>query len=111
MDERARRVWRNEALFREVNEQVESLNREFAAEGEETIEIVCECCNLACIESIAVLILTYERVRADATLFFVKPGHEEPTAEEVLEQARTYLIVRKPAQARRAAEAADGRSN
>jgi len=68
--------------------QFEALNRDFAAEGESTIDIVCECSDLACIEPIPVPIVTYERVRADAALFFVKPGHELPTVEDVHERAR-----------------------
>ena len=84
MDARAERVGRNEALFREVNEQVESLNRRFSAAVEDAIDIVCECADLACIERITVPLTTYERVRSESTLFLVKPGHEQGDIEDVV---------------------------
>jgi hypothetical protein len=95
MEERGRRVGKNEALFREVNEQVEALTRRFAYEGEDTIDIVCECGDLTCIERIVVPLATYERVRAEATFFFVKPGHQQVDIEDVVEQTGAYNVVRK----------------
>ena len=41
-DERARRVGLNEAIFRQVNEQIRGLNREFGAEHG-TMTAICEC--------------------------------------------------------------------
>ena len=96
---------------RPVSEAGRGPDRDFAAEGESTIDIGCECSDLACIEPIPVPIVTYERVRADAALFFVKPGHELPTVEDVHERARAYLIVRKRAEAMRPAGAVDLHSN
>jgi hypothetical protein len=111
VDERALRVGRNEALFREVNEQVESLTRTFAVAVEDALEIVCECAELSCVERIAVTLATYERVRSDAHLFLVKPGHEEGDVEEVVERAPGYNIVRKSAgDARRVVEETDPRA-
>jgi len=111
MDERAVRVGRNEALFREVNEQVESLSRTFAVEVDDTLEIVCECAELSCVERVGVTPATYERVRSDAHLFFVKPGHEEGGVEEVVEREPGYNIVRKSAgAARRVVEETDPRA-
>jgi hypothetical protein len=51
-DERGRRAGLNEALFREVNEQIRSLDAE---PGEEvgTIAVICECSNTDCTERIA----------------------------------------------------------
>jgi hypothetical protein len=37
----------------------------------------------------------YRGVRADATLFFVKPGHDLPEAETVVEKTDRYWVVRK----------------
>jgi hypothetical protein len=108
---RDERVGRNEALFREVNEQVESLNRAFATTGEDRIDIVCECGDLTCIERLAVPVATYERVRGESTLFFVKPGHQQPEIEDVVEQTGTYNVVRKRSDgARLIAEVTDPRA-
>jgi hypothetical protein len=112
MDARAERVGRNEALFREVNEQVESLNRRFSAAVGDTMDIVCECADLACIERLTVPLPTYERVRSEPTLFLVKPGHEQGDFEEVVAETPGFNVVRKDApDARRVAVATDPRSD
>jgi hypothetical protein len=111
MDARAERVGRNEALFREVNEQVESLNRRFSAAVEDAIDIVCECADLACIERITVPLTTYERVRSESTLFLVKPGHEQGDIEDVVAETAGFNVVRKRApDAQKVVEATDPRS-
>jgi len=95
MDERTRRIGLNEAVFRTVNEQVESLNHRFAAVGDETMRIVCECGDMGCFEQLAVPTDEYERIRSDATLFFTLPGHERLEVEAIVEQDDGYLVVRK----------------
>jgi hypothetical protein len=94
MDERGRRVGLNEAMFREVNERIEGLNRTFG-EFTERMDIVCECGSGTCVERILVPIPQYERVRADPTSFILVPGHEDPTVEVVVERAEGYHVVRK----------------
>src|SRR4051812_22664068 len=95
MDERTRRIGENEALFRSVNEQVDELNRSLAQLTDETIHIVCECGNIDCQDRLVVPLPVYERTRADATLFFIVPGHEIPSAEDVVEETPRYFIVQK----------------
>jgi hypothetical protein len=95
MDERGRRMGRNEALFREVNEQIESLNQGLAAISDEKMHIVCECASLDCAEQLTVPIAEYERIRADSELFFVVAGHERPEVEEVVEENAAFTVVRK----------------
>jgi hypothetical protein len=95
MDERTRRVGNNEALFRQVNEEVEGLNRGLAEITDETFHIVCECGDLKCQERLVVPLGEYESVRADSALFFVIPGHEQRFAEDVVEARSRYNIVRK----------------
>jgi len=94
MDERQRRVGRNEALFRQVNEELEALDH-FTRITEKTIGIVCECGDLLCQERIDVPVSTYERVRSESELFLVVPGHEIPAAEDVVDRNDGYFIVRK----------------
>jgi len=95
MDERTRRVGRNEAVFREVNEQIESLNRGIAAISDETMHIVCECGDLRCSDHVVVPVGDYERIRSDAALFFVLPGHQLPDVERVVEETASYYVVQK----------------
>ena len=111
MDERSRRVGRNEALFRQINEEVETLERGVAALADNTLHIVCECGDLLCHERLVVAVDQYEAVRADPARFFVVPGHEIPSVEDVIERTDRYSIVRKHAgQARQLAEATDPRA-
>ena len=73
-DERQRRIGRNQALFREVNERIERVSGALRT-GTDTITVLCECGNQACAERIEVSLSDYERVRAEPTLFLVRPGH------------------------------------
>jgi hypothetical protein len=110
-DGRARRVGRNEAVFREINEQVESLNRGLADISDNRMHIVCECGDLLCVERLVVAVPTYEEIRSDPTLFFVKPGHDKPDVESVVDHADAYHVVRKhPGAAQQVAEETDPRS-
>jgi hypothetical protein len=95
MDERTHRVGLNEAVFREINEQVESLNRSLADISDNQMHIVCECGDLACVEHLVVPLPKYEETRSDSGLFFIKPGHEVPDVEDVVERADGYDVVRK----------------
>jgi len=92
-DERSRRIGENEALFRSVNEQVSDLNQTFLVEGR--LRVVCECGKQTCIEQLDLAPSEYEAVRADSALFVIKPGHDDPEAETVVERHDEYWIVRK----------------
>jgi hypothetical protein len=108
-DERARRVGRNEALFRDVNERIQGLHNVFAT-VDETIGVVCECGELTCVDQIHVSIADYEHIRAESELFVIVPGHEKPDVEEVVERSSEYIVVRKlPGEPERIAEETDPR--
>jgi hypothetical protein len=94
MDERVERIGRNEALFRRVNEQIEALNRTFAAVSRQ-MTIVCECGHDVCVEQIEMTTDEYEQLRADPTLFAVKPGHEIPDTEQVVARNERYWTASK----------------
>jgi len=93
-EERIRRVGENEALFRVVNERIESLNAAFAAITE-TMDVVCECGSLECAERIVLGLGEYERVREDPTHFVLVPGHEMSGVESVIARGEGYVVVRK----------------
>jgi hypothetical protein len=109
-DERARRIGNNEALFREANERLESLNEAFATLTD-TFEVTCECGDVKCLERFTVPIGEYERVRRDASLFLIVAGHDAPDVEDVVERHEEYMVVRKrPGVAQDVAERMDPRS-
>jgi hypothetical protein len=98
------RAARNEALFREVNEQAQSLHAGRATER----RFVCECSDASCTLQIGLPSSAYEAVRADPRQFLVAPGHEG-AFEVVVERHPDYLIVRKEGRAREIAEQTDPR--
>ena len=94
MDERARRIGANEALYRSVNEKIEELSAAFGTITE-TMSVVCECGDANCVEQIEVSIADYERIRSDPTFFIIRPGHEIPDVEEVVEEHDAFHVVKK----------------
>ncbi len=93
-EERARRVGLNEAIFRQVNEQIRGLNREFGTE-EGTMTVICECGDADCTERLEVGLSDYERFRGDARLYMIAKGNQIPDVETVVEQAEGYEVVQK----------------
>jgi len=94
MTERERRIGRNEEVFRRVNEQIEQVNEAFGSVSG-TMTLVCECGETSCIEQIELTPEEYERLRSEETLFAIRPGHEIPDVEDVVERADRYWVVRK----------------
>jgi hypothetical protein len=94
VDEREHRLGLNEAMFREVNERVEDVNKAFGSITG-SFDIFCECGDTACTERIRVPMSEYERARSDATHFLLQVGHEDPTVERVIEHHEGYVLVEK----------------
>jgi hypothetical protein len=110
MEERERRIGRNEALFREVNERIERVSGALRTEME-TMTILCECGTETCVEHIEVSASEYERIRQESTLFFVRPGHAKSEVEEVVEHHDDYDVVRKNGHAANTARELDPRDD
>ena len=110
MSDRERKLGLNEAMFREVNERLEELNRTFA-DFTDRLQVVCECADMACAEMIDVPAADYERIRSDPTLFIVVPGHAITDVEDVVEVLPNFEVVRKregePARVARATDPRD----
>lgn len=97
------RAARNEALFREVNENIARLEERHGTTPTEPV-YVCECADAGCTEQLAIDLETYRRVREQPRLFFVRPGHEDSRLERVVERHPEYLIVEKIGEAGQVAE-------
>ena len=109
MDARAERLARNEALFRDLNEQVEFVAG--SLEGTRDIfEFFCECADVDCTLRLAIPLAVYEDVRSDPTLFVVALTHDRPEIEEVVRREDGYQIVRKQGEAALFAATNDPRS-
>jgi hypothetical protein len=109
-EEQARRVGLNESIFRQVNEQIESLNQGFGADLP-TLTLICECADGECTDRIDIATSEYEQVRSDPRRYVVVPGHELPEFESVVESRKGYDVVQKrPGEAAELAEETDPRS-
>jgi hypothetical protein len=90
---REERIALNEAAFRIANERMrgwEERHRDAQVE-----DYVCECADPDCREIVRLDRAAYEAVRADSRWFVVRPGHEIPDAETVVERHDGYAIVEK----------------
>jgi hypothetical protein len=102
------RAARNEALFREVNEQARSISGLQPLTPSDDLLIICECSDDRCTERISLPPSVYEAVRANPRRFLVVTGHEGDF-EQVVERAGAYSVVEKEGQAGRIAEQHDPR--
>jgi 5-bromo-4-chloroindolyl phosphate hydrolysis protein len=89
-DVQALKGGRNQALFREVNERIAAL-----AETAGSMEFVCECANVDCIETFEMSLAEYERIRSSPTRFPIAAGHEYLEFESVVEICDRYAVVQK----------------
>jgi 5-bromo-4-chloroindolyl phosphate hydrolysis protein len=111
IDDRQRRLGRNEALFREVNERIERVSQKLQV-ATESFKILCECGDTSCTDQLEVSLPEYERIRRDPTLFFVRPGHEQAEVDDAIEHTENYDVVRKkPGEAAEVARDLDPRAS
>ena len=100
MEARLERQARNEALVREVNERINTLDREAAGsgavDGVETFRFHCECGRVGgCAELICFTLYEYEVVRMLDDRFALVPGHETEELERVVDGNERFVIVDK----------------
>ena len=100
MDAREERLARNEALFREVNEQIRVAATRHGVDAH-VYEFFCECSNTDCNFRLSLTLAAYEAVRAHPSRFFVAPGHWLPEIEHVVERRDGHDVVDKEGDAAR----------
>jgi hypothetical protein len=108
IDDRERRVIRNEALFREVNERIEDVNAEVSRS--DLIEFLCECGEETCLDPVELTREEYEGVRSVSDHFAMRPGHEHPDFERVIDRRDRYVVIEKVGQAEDVADRTDPRT-
>jgi len=106
-EQRRTRLARNEALFRNVNEQIDSLNDLGAALPR--FPIVCECGAESCTESILVEKPVYEAVRTHPERFIVRAGHLAEVDTAIEDHGEFLVVAKEPGLPRETAEATDPR--
>ena len=88
------RAARNEALFREVNENIARLEERHGTTSPGPV-FLCECANAECAEQLQVGADAYERARQEPRRFLVIPGHEDSRLEKFVETHDEFLVVEK----------------
>jgi hypothetical protein len=92
--EREVRAVRNQALFRAVNEKLQTLNDSFQSIMG-TFTIACECADTSCIEMVDIEPDEYSAIRAEPRHFAVLPGHVYPEVERVVRESDGHVVVEK----------------
>jgi hypothetical protein len=97
----------NEAIFRDANEEIESVREELSLVDGKT-PFFCECDDETCREMIRLDIAEYEAVRARATTFVIARDHAR-AAGDVVAETEDYVVVDKKGVAGRVARETDPR--
>jgi hypothetical protein len=106
---RQERAARNEALFREVNERIESTATKLSPMF---TQFMCECADDTCFEHISLTLEEYSSVRRMGPVYFIlMPGHASLDVERVVGgEADRFEIVEKQEVAAEVAAELDPRS-
>jgi hypothetical protein len=83
---------RRQALFREVNEQIEKLSDGWEL-FDGSLSVLCECGRPGCNEPIDVPRTLYDDVRAAQNRFLLKAGHEIEDVDAVIARHDGYVIA------------------
>lgn len=108
-DHQQRRLTRNEAIFRDVNEALE--RGVWPGEEQDPMRFRCECARVDCNKAVEVTARDYEQVRAHPRRFLLAEGHEDPAVEDVLYRHPGWVVVEKRGAAGAVAEETDPRAD
>jgi hypothetical protein len=95
MDARDERMAQNEAMYRAVNREIEQASEEAGRDGDDRLEVLCECGQEGCSTTITLTLAEYNETHAQQDRFVVAAGHENPQIERVVARKEHYLIVDK----------------
>jgi hypothetical protein len=84
-DAHAERIAENEDSFRTQNERLGVMG-----------VFLCECGDVNCREHVQMPRASYRAIRCNPRRFFVRPGHEIPYVEAVVEREDDWYVVEKP---------------
>ena len=90
-----KKLAQNEALFRDVNENIEKAAVENRYQGGDLPEFVCECSDPGCGALIQLSLTQYEDVRRYPQRFLVRPGHAVEEIENIIERYDSFVVVEK----------------
>ena len=101
----AERSAKNEARFREANEELERARIELLGDGDDkATPFLCECDQMRCTAVVLLTLNEYEIARGSRRRFVICPEHVTDNAE-VVARRDTFWLVEKQGEAGRVAEA------
>jgi hypothetical protein len=105
------RIARNDAMFRDANEDIEAAAERFDVEADMAVPFICECADTACKAIIRMPLSEYEEVRSNSRYFLNAPGHHVAAqgAAVPVEEREGYVIVEKQGHAGEVTERLDQR--
>lgn len=96
-------------LFRDINERVRAVAESHGGD-DHVYEFYCECSSADCTFQVKATLAAYEAVRAHGSRFLVRPDHDLPEIESVVERTDEWWVVEKHDGAAELAEQRDPRS-
>lgn len=91
-DSSARKAAKNEALTRSLNEGLARGEEKWPSEHP---TFICECSDLSCVEEIALSLDDYCSIHEERQRFIVRPGHDVPEIETVVQERDGFNVVEK----------------
>jgi hypothetical protein len=89
-----RRLSETHRIARELNERTR--DAEEPNRSDEQVRFLCECGNEGCTETIALSLDEFEAIRWREHVYVVRPGHENPHAELVVDENERFVLVERP---------------
>jgi hypothetical protein len=93
---RLARAEKNEQAHKEHNERRARLEDQAGVPRDDPVPFVCECDDPTCAHAVVVRLDEYEQAVKPPDQFVVRPGHDDPSVERIVERRDGYVIVSKP---------------
>jgi hypothetical protein len=93
---RLARAEKNEQAHKRHNERRAGLEEEAGVPPDDPVPFVCECDRPDCAKAVMLRLDEYEQAVKPPDQFVVRPGHEDPSVERVIDRRDGYVIVSKP---------------
>jgi hypothetical protein len=95
--ETSEKIARNNTVFRDANDEIESAAADHALGRECPVPFICECSDGRCTQIVRLTLEEYRQVRGNPRWFVHAPGHETSVAGAVETRAQNerYVVVEK----------------
>lgn len=82
---------RPQSVYQDLRNQIARRNEDGHLSGPSVV--YCDCCHADCYEEIELTAALYAAVRRRPSCFVLKPGHEKPEVERVMETHPGYVLT------------------